>query len=85
MHIITSTTPSLISYFAPGNISVGFGPYTGNADDRQEPARQGFGTRERIVAVILKICEVGNLVLRKVARSLSGEEIRSNDIQTLIG
>jgi hypothetical protein len=38
MHIITSTTPSLISYFAPGNISVGFGPYTGNADDRQEPA-----------------------------------------------
>jgi peptide deformylase len=35
--------------------------------------------------VILKICEVGNPVLRKVARSLSAEEIRSNDIQTLIG
>jgi len=84
MHIITSTTPSSISYFAPGNISVGFGAYTGNADDRQEPAREGFGTRERVVAVILKICEVGNPVLRKVARSLSAEEIRSNDIQTLI-
>jgi len=29
------------------------------------------------VAVILKICEVGNLVLRKAARSLSADEIRS--------
>jgi peptide deformylase len=35
--------------------------------------------------VILKICEVGNPVLRKVARSLSAEEIRSKDIQRLIG
>jgi len=35
--------------------------------------------------VILKICEVGNPVLRKVARSLSAEEIRSKDIQDLIG
>jgi peptide deformylase len=34
--------------------------------------------------VILKICEVGNPVLRKVARSLSAEEIRSKDIQRLI-
>jgi peptide deformylase len=35
--------------------------------------------------VILKICEVGNPVLCKVARHLSAEEIRSNDIQNLIG
>jgi peptide deformylase len=35
--------------------------------------------------VILKICEVGNPVLRKVARSLSTDEIRGKDIQDLIG
>jgi peptide deformylase len=35
--------------------------------------------------VILKICEVGNPVLRKIARSLSADEIRSKDIQDLIG
>jgi peptide deformylase len=35
--------------------------------------------------VILKICEVGNPVLRKVARALSAEEIRSKGIQDLIG
>lgn len=35
--------------------------------------------------MILKICEVGNPVLRKVARSLSKDEIRSDDIQRLIG
>jgi peptide deformylase len=34
--------------------------------------------------VILKICEVGNPVLRKIARSLSADEIRSKDIQDLI-
>ncbi|WP_281176135.1 peptide deformylase [Edaphobacter aggregans] len=34
--------------------------------------------------MILKICEVGNPVLRKVARSLSADEIRSKDIQGLI-
>jgi peptide deformylase len=34
--------------------------------------------------VILKICEVGNPVLRKPARSLSADEIRSKDIQALI-
>jgi peptide deformylase len=38
-----------------------------------------------VVAVILKICEVGNPVLRKTARSLSADEIRSKDIQDLIG
>jgi peptide deformylase len=38
-----------------------------------------------VQAVILKICEVGNPVLRKVARSLSADEIRSKDIQDLIG
>jgi hypothetical protein len=59
--------------------------YTGNAGGRQEPARRGFETRERVVPVILKICEVGNPVLRKVSRHLSAEEIRSNDIQHLIG
>ena len=37
------------------------------------------------VPVILKICEVGNPVLRKAARSLSSDEIRSKDIQDLIG
>jgi len=37
------------------------------------------------VGVILKICEVGNPVLRKIARSLSADEIRSKDIQDLIG
>jgi peptide deformylase len=35
--------------------------------------------------VILKVCEVGNPVLRKVARHLSAEEIRGNGIQNLIG
>ncbi|MFL6304294.1 MAG: peptide deformylase [Candidatus Sulfotelmatobacter sp.] len=35
--------------------------------------------------MIRKICEVGNPVLRKVARSLSADEIRSKDIQDLIG
>ncbi|HTF72497.1 MAG TPA: peptide deformylase [Edaphobacter sp.] len=35
--------------------------------------------------MILKICEVGNPVLRKRARSLSADEIRSKDIQDLIG
>lgn len=35
--------------------------------------------------MILKICEVGNPVLRKVARSLSSDEIRSKDTQSLIG
>jgi peptide deformylase len=34
--------------------------------------------------VILKISEVGNPVLRKIARSLSADEIRSKDIQDLI-
>jgi peptide deformylase len=34
--------------------------------------------------MILKIYEVGNPVLRKVARSLSADEIRSKDIQDLI-
>ena len=34
---------------------------------------------------ILKIGEVGNPVLRKIARSLSADEIRSKDIQDLIG
>lgn len=34
--------------------------------------------------MILKICEVGNPVLRKAARSLSAEEIRSKHIQELI-
>jgi peptide deformylase len=38
-----------------------------------------------VVAVILKICEVGDPVLRKTARSLSANEIRSKDIQDLIG
>jgi peptide deformylase len=33
----------------------------------------------------LKVCDVGNPVLRKVARSLSADEIRSKDIQDLIG
>ncbi len=37
------------------------------------------------VEVILKIGEVGNPVLRKIARSLSADEIRSKDIQDLIG
>jgi len=36
------------------------------------------------VEVILKICEVGNPVLRKIARSLSADEIRSKDVQDLI-
>ena len=35
--------------------------------------------------MILKICEVGSPVLRKIARSLSADEIRSKDIQDLIG
>jgi peptide deformylase len=35
--------------------------------------------------VILKICEVGNPILRKIARYLSADEIRSKDIQELIG
>jgi peptide deformylase len=35
--------------------------------------------------VILKICEVGNPVLRKVARSLSVEEIGSRAMQELMG
>jgi peptide deformylase len=35
--------------------------------------------------VILKICEVGNPVLRKVARSLPVEELRSRAMQDLIG
>ena len=34
--------------------------------------------------MILKICEVGNPVLRKAARSLSANEIRSKGIQDLI-
>src|SRR5882757_1593160 len=37
------------------------------------------------VEVILKICEVGSPVLRKIARSLSADEILSKDIQDLIG
>ena len=35
--------------------------------------------------MILKICEVGTPVLRKTARSLSVEEVRSKEIQNLIG
>jgi peptide deformylase len=35
--------------------------------------------------MILKVCEVGNPVLRKAARSLSEDEIRSKDIQDLVG
>jgi len=35
--------------------------------------------------MILKIHEVGNPVLRKAARSLSADEIRSRDFQDLIG
>jgi peptide deformylase len=35
--------------------------------------------------MILKVCEVGNPVLRKAARSLSADEIRSKGIQDLIG
>jgi len=35
--------------------------------------------------VILKICEVGNPVLRAPARRLSADEVRSKDIQRLIG
>ena len=35
--------------------------------------------------MILKISEVGSPVLRKIARSLSADEIRSKDIQDLIG
>ena len=35
--------------------------------------------------MILKICEVGNPILRKIARYLSADEIRSKDIQELIG
>ena len=34
--------------------------------------------------MILKICEVGTPVLRKIARSLSADEIRSIEIQNLI-
>jgi hypothetical protein len=41
--------------------------------------------RGRPVAVILKICGVGNPVLRKAGRSLSTDEIRSKDIPDLIG
>jgi hypothetical protein len=41
--------------------------------------------RGRFVEVILKICEVGNPVLRKIARSLSADEIGSKEIQDLIG
>ncbi|HEY0802436.1 MAG TPA: peptide deformylase [Steroidobacteraceae bacterium] len=36
-------------------------------------------------SVLLKICEVGNPALRKTARALSVEEIRSEAIQALIG
>jgi len=35
--------------------------------------------------VVLKIREVGNPILRKAARSISADEIRSKDIQDLIG
>jgi peptide deformylase len=35
--------------------------------------------------VLLKICEIGNPVLRKVARRLTSEEILSDTIQNLIG
>jgi peptide deformylase len=35
--------------------------------------------------VLLKICEVGNPVLRKVARQLTSEEVASDTIQNLIG
>jgi peptide deformylase len=35
--------------------------------------------------VVLKICEVGHPVLRKIAGSLSVEEIRSKTIQDLVG
>ncbi len=59
--------------------------YTGNAGNGYEPAGKAFKARQEVAAVILKICEVGNPVLRKVARHLSAEEIRSNDIQNLIG
>jgi peptide deformylase len=38
-----------------------------------------------VQAMILKIWEVGNPVLRKVARCLSADEIRSKEIQGLIG
>ncbi len=58
--------------------------YTGKAGDRQALVQRGFETWERIDSVILKICEVGNPVLRKVAHSLTTEEIRSEASQRLI-
>jgi peptide deformylase len=46
---------------------------------------QSNSKKEMVQAMILKICEVGNPVLRKVARCLSADEIHSKEIQGLIG
>jgi peptide deformylase len=47
-------------------------------------AQEDYG-RSQGVDVVLKICEVGDPVLRKMGRSLSAQEIRSEAIQDLIG
>jgi hypothetical protein len=52
---------------------------------RQQVRGGDRSQRGAIRKVILKICEVGNPVLRKIARYLSADEIGSKDIRELIG
>jgi peptide deformylase len=59
--------------------------YTDNAGAAGKNFAGDRSQRGMVRRVILKICEVGNPVLRKIARSLSADEIRSKDIQDLIG
>ena len=58
--------------------------YTDNAGAAGKDFAGDRSQRGMVRRVILKICEVGNPVLRKIARSLSADEIRSKDVQDLI-